>query len=131
VPGDPVTEVRLATYWEWARAEASLIDTDGCSKVSGIHVECCYEHDLSFFAAKDPRDAYLRWRLGDPEPWKCAKPITFGEANRRFRKCHQARSKFGMYSPMAWFRWLGVKFLSKQAWDKHRKREMEDKGKVS
>jgi hypothetical protein len=36
-----------------------------------------------------------------------------------------------MYSPMAWFRWLGVKFLSKQAWDKHRKREMEDKGKVS
>jgi hypothetical protein len=108
------------TYLNFCRSEAALIDTDGCSKVTGLKLDCCLEHDLSFYYGRDPRDAYLKFRTGSVDYWADAKPIAFDEANRRFRKCHQARSVFGRYSPMALWRWLGVHYLSRRAWAKHR-----------
>ena len=110
-------------YWNFIRSEAALIQTDGCSHVSGFQVDFCYEHDLSFFHGKDPIDAYYRFRGGALDPWKEAKPITFDEANKRFRNRHQANSKFGRLSPMAWWRWLGVQYGGRSAWEKHRERE--------
>lgn len=108
------------TYLAWIRSEATLIDTDGCSSVSGLRMDCCLEHDVSFFFGKDPRDAYRHERTGSYMPWEDAAPITFDEANRRFRKCHQVRSKFGQWSPMAWWRWAGVALFSREAWERHR-----------
>lgn len=111
---DPIW--RRPTYWNFCRSEAALLDTDGCSQVSGFHVECCFEHDIAYRYGKDPRDAYLHFKSGSLDYWKDAKPITRGETDRRFRKCHQARSKFGKYSPMALYRWVGVRLFGGKAW---------------
>ena len=113
----------MTPYWEWVRSEAALIGTDGCSAVMGFHVECCFEHDLGFRRGKDPRAAYVLWRDGEPDYWLKAAAITFEEANARFRRCHQNRSKFGRWSPMALWRWLGVKFGSRRTWDVYRSAE--------
>lgn len=114
-----------ATYWEWVRSEAALIDTDGCSAVSGLDVECCFEHDLGYYYAKDPRDAYRESRYTGSYTWVDADPITRGEVDRRFRVCLQNNSKFGRWSPMAIWRWLGVRVGGQAAWDKHRAREQQ------
>lgn len=116
---------RNPNYLTWLRAEASEIDTDGCSGVSGIRVECCYQHDLEFKYGKDAHDAYRQHKKQSAQPWVDARPIEFGAANAKFRRCLQARSYFGMWSPLALWRWLGVKFLpkSRNAWKAHRERD--------
>src|SRR5687767_7023163 len=119
--GSLLAYYRNPNYLTWLRAEASLIDTDGCSAVSGVRVECCYEHDLHYFYGRDARDAY-RYHRSSPNPvgdigvWRQAKPISFEETNVRFRKCLQARSTAGRYSPLSWWRWLGVTLFSKHVW---------------
>lgn len=118
-----MTPVATAIYWEWVKSEATLIDTDGCSKVLNFHLECCLEHDLGYYYGKDPRDAYRLWVKGDPDYWKNAADITREEADRRFRKCHQVRSKLGWWSWVAFWRWRGVRRGGQGAWDKHRERE--------
>jgi hypothetical protein len=112
-------------YWDWVRSEAALIDTDGCSVVTGLKIECCFEHDISFFYARDPRAAYRAERHG-LDPWLTAPAITRAEADRRFRSCLQNRSSLGRWSFMAWYRWLGVKLGSQGAWDRHRTREQDE-----
>ena len=114
---------RTTPYWIWIRSEAALIDTDGCSAVSGLKIECCFEHDLAYYFAKDPRDAYRLWRQEVLHPWLVAEPIDREESDRRFKDCHRNRSIFGRYSPMALYRWLGVRWKAQQAWDEHRARE--------
>lgn len=116
---------RNPNYLTWLHAEAAEINADGCSGVTGACVECCEQHDLEFYYGKDAHSAYRYFKAGSHQPWRDAKPTTFGDANAKLRKCHQARSPLGMYSPMAIWRWLGVKFLpkSRNAWDAHRKRD--------
>ncbi len=114
---------RVCLYWDWVRSEAALIDSDGCSKVSGLCHECCWEHDLAFYYAKDPRDSYRHYLAGALEEWALAKPITFDEANARFRKCHVSRTKLGWLNPMVWWRYGGVRWGAKSAWDDHRAAE--------
>lgn len=118
----------MTPYWEWVRSDAALIDTDGCSHVSGFSVEYCYEHDLAYFHAADPVDAYRLWRHGVADYWGLAKPITRREVDARFRRRHQANSKFGRWSPMALWRWFGVMRYGQAAWDRHRQREREALG---
>jgi hypothetical protein len=113
-------------YWDWVRSEAALIDTDGCSLVTGLKIECCFEHDLGFWYARDPRAAYRAARHQLIDPWLTAPSIDRAEVDRRFRSCLQNRSRLGRWSPMAWYRWLGVKFGSQGAWDRHRTREQEE-----
>lgn len=116
----------MTPYWEWVRSEAALIGTDGCSAVMGFHVECCFEHDLGYYYARDPRDAYRLYRDWSAVAWQVADPITKAEVDKRFRQCHQNLSKFGRWSPMAIYRWLGVKWGGKAAWEKHRERERKE-----
>lgn len=115
----------VTPYWQWVRDEAEQIGSDGCSAVMGFHVECCFEHDLAFYYARDPRDAYRAMREGvsPAKAWADADPITRAEADARFRRCHQNRSRFGRWSPMAAYRWLGVRWRGGKAWDSHRARE--------
>jgi hypothetical protein len=111
-------------YWHWIRSEAALVDADGCSgPATGVHIECCFEHDLSYYYAKDPHSAYRLYRGGALDPWPCALPIDRPTVEARFRKCHQNRSKLGRWSPMALFRWVGVRVGGQASWDKHRARE--------
>jgi hypothetical protein len=120
-------------YWDWVRSEAALIDTDGCTGVSGLFRECCWEHDLAFWYAKNPRVAYLIWLETNSREfaWQSAPSIDFDFANKTFRKCHVQRTKWGNLSwlnPMVWWRWRGVTTLSKSAWDRHRAREEKHNG---
>lgn len=103
-------------YFNWLREQATLANTDGCSRVTGFKVECCYEHDLAYFYHRDPRDAYLRWKTGSLHPWREARPIDRGATDARFRRCLQARSRLGFWSPMALWRWVGVKVGGSGAW---------------
>lgn len=104
------------TYWEFVHAEAGLIGSDGCSKVSGLNLECCEEHDLGYRHGCDPRSAYRHFREGIENYWALADRITRGEVDKRFRVCLQARSLFGIVSPMAWWRWAGVRVFGKGAY---------------
>ena len=115
-----------ALYWAWVESEAALIESDGCTKVTGYRRECCWEHDLAFFYAKDPRSAYRLYFAGDPNPWTHARPITFEKANADFRTCHAQRSALGAFwwvNPLNVLRWRGVVRLSRRAWEAHRMRD--------
>jgi hypothetical protein len=85
-------------YWERVRDKAGELGTDGCSGATGAFVECCYEHDI-------------HWRTGKTLD---GRPITEHEANKRFRNCMQSRSRFGFFSPVAWWRWAAVSLVGKQ-----------------
>lgn len=74
--------------------------SDGCTKVPNIHVRACYEHDFYFRTHHD----------------FCGHVISFWEANRRFRIRIQRLSRFGICSPVSWWRWLGVTLLARNAW---------------
>jgi hypothetical protein len=80
-------------YWERVRDKAAELGTDGCTFATGAFVDCCLEHDL-------------HWRLGTTLD---GKPITKREADARFRACMQSRSRFGFFSPVAWWRWSAVR----------------------
>lgn len=116
-----------APYWEWIASEAALVGTDGCSAVMGFKVECCFEHDLGYRYARDPRDAYRLYRAGNElHCWDIAATIDRGEVDGRFRQCLQNQSKLGRWSPMALWRWLGVRIGGQKAWDAHRRREQDE-----
>ena len=79
-------------YWVDVRRRAFLLRSDGCTGVRDVYRDSCLEHDLHW------RTGYTLHGL----------PITTIQANRRFRKVIQSRSPFGRWSPLAWWRWVGV-----------------------
>lgn len=86
-------------YFEWVRAEALKIKSDGCTHAVELGRPCCWEHDLAFHYGRDPRHAYVIWASTHSDPWKVADTIGFVEANNRFAGC------------LPWwlrYRWLGV-----------------------
>lgn len=94
---------RTSGYWRHVRDVALAMGSDGCTGVSDICVDSCYEHDI-------------HWRTGMTIYHV---PITTAQANRRFRKVIEAR--FGEHTnpwvrviatPLGyvfgWGRWMGV-----------------------
>src|SRR3990167_2261901 len=112
-------------FYNWAESEAALIESDGCSKVTGAYKNCCFVHDLSYYYAKDPINAYKLYLQGELDPWREARAIDQKEADKDLRRCMQSQSKFGWWSPMAGWRWLGLRIAGRKAWEGHRKREQE------
>lgn len=86
-----------AAYWEGVRARANELESDGCSVVTEAFQQCCFEHDIAYRTGA---------RLDGT-------PITRREADARFRQCMQLRSRFGKVSPMAWWRWAGVRLFGR------------------
>lgn len=82
-------------YWERIRNRAAELGTDGCTGGSAAFRDCCFEHDV-------------HWRTGQTID---GMPITAKEANTRFRSCMQSRSRFGWWSPVAWWRWAVVSLI--------------------
>lgn len=120
---------KVSLYWSWVESEAALIDSDGCTKVTGFRSACCWEHDLAFYYAKNPRSAYRLYIGGTPDYWQQADPITFDQANGDFRTCHAQRSTLGAWwwlNPLNVIRWRGVVRLSRGAWERHREREAKE-----
>lgn len=87
-------------YWQRVREKAAELQSDGCSGVPDFHIECCWAHDI----------AYRTGMTVDGET------LTRAEADARFRRCIQSRSAFGLFSPMSWWRWLGVRFGGASSW---------------
>jgi hypothetical protein len=84
-----------AEYWARVRRAAQLLGSDGCTGVTQIYRDCCYEHDIAYVTGRTVEGA----------------PLTRAEADAMFRRCIQARSPLRSLSPMAWWRWVGVRLL--------------------
>lgn len=105
-------------YWELVRTIAKSINSDGCTVVLDVFVDCCYEHDIHFrFGRK------IRLLSGKADGEK----LTFNEANQSFKKCIQQNSWLKRWSPLAYIRYKGVSTLfGKKLWDSYRKRDAEE-----
>ncbi len=95
-------------YWDLVRWWATTYKSDGCSGVPDFYLEACQEHDLHY--------RYAQTLYGEP--------LTFEDANARFRKVIQMKSKLRWFSPLSWIRFAGVKFFGKHIWDRHRGRNL-------
>jgi hypothetical protein len=104
----------MLSYEEWIKEEALKIKSDGCSKVPDFNKICCLEHDLAYHYGKDPKDAYH-------EGWEKAQKVKRGYPDAEFRRCNQEKSKLKIGSPLAAWRWVGVRLGGWNAWRKHRK----------
>lgn len=93
------------TYWlklsKWAKEYS-----DGCTGVKDFYVEACWEHDWHY--------KYGQTLDG--------RPISFREANARFRQVIQMESKLGRYQPLSWIRWIGVSTFGRLIWNHRRRR---------
>ena len=87
-------------YWDRVRKAALAIESDGCTGVPDFHVDCCFEHDI----------AYVSGHTVDLER------RTKWQADRDFRHCLQARSRWGVFSPMSWWRWIAVTLCGRGIW---------------
>lgn len=110
-------------YWDFVLHEAALIRTDGCSHVTGAFSRQCRAHDLAYYYARDPGDAYRRYLTESAAYWREARPVTQAEADAAFRRWMQSESVAGWYSPVAALRWLGLRIAGRAAWERHRARE--------
>lgn len=110
-------------YWDWIKAEAKAIDSDGCSGVSDIYLNCCLEHDLGYWYGKIPASAYANYLQDVDEYWEGATITSRSEVDKTFRQCIQSRSKVGRWSPVSWVRWVGVRLFGKKIWGRYREDE--------
>ena len=89
------------TFWEEVEWTAAAVKANGCSGVPEFYHQACLLHDCYY-------------RLGVDFTYQ---DITRRESDRRFRQAIQARSFFGRISPMAWWRWVGVRRFGSASWN--------------
>lgn len=117
-----MTSKKVFLYWDWIEAEAKAINSDGCTLVTELFRPCCLQHDLGYYWAKDPRDAYVKWlQLAIENPWQEARTVGRDEVDIQFRDCIQSKSRVEHFSPISWLRYVGVRIGGWWAWRKHRK----------
>lgn len=85
-PSSPLTPAYLSSL------EIAL-KSDGCTLVSEVFHSACVVHDLGY-----------KWGI---DPW--GKELSRREIDRNFRKQIQSMSKLGVFSPVSWVRWAGVR----------------------
>jgi len=89
-------------YWKQVGHKAIDLESDGCTGVPDFYINCCWEHDIHYRTHE---------RLDGSS-------ITRAEADSELRKCIQSKSKLGIFNPMSWWRWAGVRLLAGKAWEK-------------
>lgn len=94
------TDWRLMTSEDKVRI-SEYIESDGCTGVPDFYKRCCIFHDFWY-------RTHVDFDLN---------PITKKEADRRLSLCIQSRSFMGKISPMAWWRYWGVRFFGGRAWE--------------
>lgn len=87
-------------YWERVRFAAKQLDSDGCTGVPDIYLDCCYEHDVAYRTGTDVD----------------GNQITRAEADEQLRRCIQEHSLLGMFSPLSWLRWAGTRLFAGSSW---------------
>lgn len=75
--------------------------SDGCTGVPNFYLSACVVHDFYYRTHRDFEGT----------------PINKVYADNMFKKLIQRKSLFGIFSPMAQWRWLGVKFFAQKAWE--------------
>ncbi len=82
-------------YWRRVREFAAITGSDGCSRVTNFHRDCCLEHDIAYkiHATLD------------------GQTLTKAEADQRFFNCMARRSRAGYFNPMAWWRYYAVRWF--------------------
>ena len=88
-------------YRTLVRQQAKGLKSDGCSGVPDFHRDGCLEHDIAYRTGRDP--------LGHE--------ISRAEADKRLRWYIQIHSRLGGASPMAWWRWAGVRVFGRKSWN--------------
>lgn len=88
-------------YQELVKQLAHDIKSDGCSCVIDFFLPGCWEHDIAYKTHRDP--------LG--------RTITKREADRRLMWYIEENSWFGRWSPMAHWRYWGVRKFGRKAWE--------------
>ena len=96
---DPVPDF-TDPYWRLVRQRGHDLDADGCTGVPDFFLDACIEHDTHYRT----------------HTWLDGSPIFRSEADERFRRVMQSRSVLGPCSPMAWWRWAGVRLMGRWAW---------------
>jgi len=86
------------------RRISEFLESDGCSMVLDFYKRCCIFHDWWYAT-------HLDFDLSD---------ISRAEADKRFRHCIQSRSMLRKFSPMSWWRWLGVRTWGGRPWANER-----------
>jgi hypothetical protein len=79
-------------YWFQVRIIADMMRSDGCTGVAEFYRDSCLEHDI-------------HWRTGRTIH---GLPLTTAQSNTRFRLVIQSRSRLGRFSPLSWWRYVGV-----------------------
>lgn len=79
----------------------AYIKSDFCTSVADVMKWACVEHDFYFRTHHDFE----------------GKAISFMDANKRFRIRMQRLSRFGVISPLAWWRWAAVCVFARSAWE--------------
>ena len=78
-----------------------FIDSDGCTDVPDFYLNGCTQHDFW----------YRTHRNFD------GTPITKQEADKGLEQYVWKHSWFGHFSPLAWWRYRGLRMFGKRAWD--------------
>ena len=89
-----------ASYVQLVEIIAAALHADGCTGVPDFYLLGCLEHDIAYRTHRDPY----------------GHPVDRDTADKRLRWYIQMRSPFGTVSPMAWWRWLAVRWWAKKAW---------------
>lgn len=87
-------------YWSRVRARAKELNADGCTGVADIYVDSCFEHDIHY---RTHATLY-----GDP--------LSRADADQILRERIQEFSFLDGFSPMAWWRWAGVRLFGGPSW---------------
>lgn len=110
-------------FWDWIDQEAAKINSDGCSCVPDFYLKCCKVHDLAYYYARSPYSAYNYYLTtaapDDEKAWRYADHITQADADGMLKKCIQECSRFGRFSPMAWWRYWALRKFGQKAWNSH------------
>lgn len=87
-------------YLARVRECAKVIEADGCSGVPDFFKICCDAHDITYRTGADV----------DGEPRSQA------EGDAELRQCIQARSRWGWFSPMSWWRWAVLRVVGHKSY---------------
>ena len=88
-------------YWRRVKAVAQVLHSDGCSGVPDFYLDVCWEHDIHYRTHQTVEGQALTRR----------------NADALLRAGIQARSSFGRFSPMAWWRWAALRWMGEAAWE--------------
>lgn len=88
-------------YFTKIRRRAAELKADGCSYVPEFYHIACLRHDIHYRTHCTLQGA----------------PITKARADKLFESGMRHLSAFKQWSPMAWWRYVAVKYFANKAWE--------------